>query len=150
MFCHLQRQLWTAVDRLHMCGFKWMVGRTLLSQRCCYIGNCGEQRVCCGAVLVPCGCRVVAVLYHRGVLSDAVGDGWTGEDAPLRMAATPSGDALVLAMGTGGLMRLDVERLPGAPPRLVPSLGAGAGVRLLLETGLVLATQACCSLHADA
>ena len=72
----------------------------------------------------------MAVQYHRGALSDAVGDGWTGEDAPLRMAATPSGDALVLAMGTGGLMRLDVERLPGAPPRLTPAVGANPQVSL--------------------
>ena len=85
--------------------------------------------------LAHCGRRVVAAQYHRGALSDAVGDGWTGEDAPLRMAATPSGDVLVLAMGTGGLMRLDVERLPGAPPRLTPALGACAQFSFLLETG---------------
>ena len=73
---------------------------------------------------------MVAAQYQRGALSDAVGDGWTGEDAPLRMAATPSGDALVLAMGSGGLMRLDVERLPGAPPRLTPALGASPRISL--------------------
>ncbi len=67
--------------------------------------------------------RVVAARYHRGALSDAVGEGWTGADAPLRLAATPAGDALVLAMGNGGLLRLDVDRLPSAPPRLVPALG---------------------------
>ncbi|KAK9832796.1 hypothetical protein WJX81_001956 [Elliptochloris bilobata] len=67
--------------------------------------------------------RVLVAQYHRGALSDSVGEGWRGEDAPLRMAATPSGDALVLAMGNGGLMRLDLEPLPGAPPRLVPALG---------------------------
>lgn len=71
------------------------------------------------------GRRVVAAQYHRGALSDKeVGEGWTGLDAPLRMAATPSGDALVLAMGNGGLMQLDVERYPGEPARLVPALGA--------------------------
>ena len=71
------------------------------------------------------GHRVVAAQYHRGALSDKeVGEGWTGLDAPLRMAATPSGDALVLAMGNGGLMQLDLERHPGEPARLVPALGA--------------------------
>jgi hypothetical protein len=71
-------------------------------------------------------CRVVAARAHGESLSDEVA-ALELEDCPIRMAAHPSGNALVLALGGGGLARVNVARGDGdAGPSL--SLATGGWI----------------------
>lgn len=68
-------------------------------------------------------CRVVAARAEGETLSDEVA-ALELEDCPIRMAAHPSGKAVVLAFGGGGLARVDVARGDGdAAPSLTLAEG---------------------------
>lgn len=68
-------------------------------------------------------CRVVAARARAESLSDEVA-ALELEDCPIRMAAHPSGNALVLALGGGGLSRVNVARGDGDA---APSLSLATG-----------------------
>jgi hypothetical protein len=68
-------------------------------------------------------CRVVAARAQGESLSDEVA-ALELEDCPIRMAAHPSGNALVLALGGGGLARVNVARGDGDA---APSLSLATG-----------------------
>jgi hypothetical protein len=57
-------------------------------------------------------------------LTDEVAELRTGDDAPLRMSSLPNGRALVLAMGAGGLLQVEVDQEGGSIPRLTIVKGA--------------------------
>lgn len=68
-------------------------------------------------------CRVVAARAQGESLSDEVA-ALELEDCPIRMVAHPSGSALVLALGGGGLARVNVARGDGDA---APSLSLATG-----------------------
>lgn len=74
--------------------------------------------------------RVVAAVVTNQTLSDEVAH-LQLEDCPIRMAAHPAGKILVLALGGGGLCRIDltVPEHGGAP---VLALATGGGCILSL------------------
>ncbi|KAK9814839.1 hypothetical protein WJX72_012445 [[Myrmecia] bisecta] len=78
--------------------------------------------------------RIVIAKYHNRRISDEVGQFHTGEDAPLRMVSVPDGSALVLAMGSGGLLQVDIDS-----ESKVPTLRAvtGATAERLKGLGMV-------------
>ena len=81
-----------------------------VTETCCPLLGC-----CCitGRMLaVALGCRVVAARARGESLSDEVA-ALELEECPIRMAAHPSGQALVLALGSGGLARVNVARGDG-------------------------------------
>lgn len=61
--------------------------------------------------------------HHNGELSqEEVTDFNTGNDAPLRMLMFPDGQTLLLAMGKGGLLCIDIDT-----KSKVPKLSASKG-----------------------
>ena len=80
----------------------------------------------------PCA-RIVLSQYLDGALSEEAGSLST-QDAPLRMALSPAGTCLVLAMGKGGLERFDVD-LSAKP---LPGLAAAPGPATCMTRVLVL------------
>ena len=70
-------------------------------------------------------CRVVAIRCKAGQLSDELA-ALELDDCPIRMVALPDGNTLLLALGGGGLVRVDVSASDGDSPRLSVHAGAAA------------------------
>lgn len=78
-----------------------------------------------------CCRRVVAATVDGEQLSDEVA-ALELEDCPIRMAAHPSGRALVLALGGGGLCRVNVARPDGSGGAPTLSLVTSSGFLALV------------------
>ena len=73
---------------------------------------CGEHNAC----------RLWCIDHSGGHLGHVAAEFDTGQDAPLRMALPPSCDCILLALGSGGAMRIAVD-IKAKPPALTEYKG---------------------------
>ena len=74
---------------------------------------------------MACSCSVVALRCNGGQLSDELA-ALELDDCPIRMVGLPDGKILLLALGGGGLVRVDVSDTEGGSLRLTLHAGAAA------------------------
>ncbi len=78
--------------------------------------------------VVARSCSVVALRCNGGQLSDELA-ALELDDCPIRMVGLPDGKMLLLALGGGGIVRVDVSGTEAGSPRLTLHSGAACRMR---------------------